>query len=120
MEVKKETKYVIDAKDRSLGRIAAEAAVLLTGKNLASFTRGKTPNCQVEIINASHLKMREKKLATKEYKRFSGYPGGLQKETMAHFIKRRGIEEAVKRAVYGMLPKNRLRAVIIRNIIIKK
>jgi large subunit ribosomal protein L13 len=120
MGIKKETGYVIDAKDKSLGRVATEAVVLLTGKNSASFSKEKAPNALVEIINASKLRMREKKLDAKEYKRFSGYPGGLKTETVTHFIKRRGIEEVVRKAVYGMLPKNKLRAVIMKNLIVKE
>jgi large subunit ribosomal protein L13 len=118
--MEKESKYIIDAKDRSLGRVAAEVAVLLMGKNSSSFIKEKVSNHRVEIINASKLKIREEKKAAKEYKRFSGYPGGLQKETLAHFIERRGIGEAIKKAVYGMLPKNKLRAVMIKNLTVKE
>jgi large subunit ribosomal protein L13 len=120
MEAKKEIKYTIDAKDRSLGRVAAEAAVLLTGKNSTSFSKEKVSGHQVEIVNASKLQMKEKNLIAKEYKSFSGYPGGLRKETMAHFIKRRGVGEAIRKAIYGMLPKNKLRSVIMKNLTVKE
>ena len=113
-------KYTLDAKDKKLGRLATEIAVLLMGKNSVDFKKEQLAERQIEIINGSKLMLDEKKLETKKYHKFSGYPGGLKEETMENLIKRKGYGEIIKIAVYGMLPKNKLRAKMIRNLIIKE
>jgi large subunit ribosomal protein L13 len=60
----------------------------------------------------------EKKQAEKKYQRYSGYPSGLKEESLVSLGARRGISEAIRRAVYGMLPKNKLRARTIKHLII--
>ncbi len=112
--------YTIDAKNKKLGRVASEAASVLIGKNNPSFKRESTTNSKVEIINASGIKLEEKKKKQKEYKRFTGYPGGLKSESMEELIKRRGIGEVVRKTVYGMLPKNKLRSVMKKNLTVKE
>lgn len=98
----------IDAAGQRLGRVASEAAKILIGKDTAEFARNKAGEKRVKIENASKLLITEKKRLSETYKRYSGYPGGLKEETMGHLAARRGYSELVKRAVKGMLPKNRL------------
>jgi large subunit ribosomal protein L13 len=110
------TDYTLDAKGQKLGRIASEAAKLLMGKNSPSFSRNKAPDVKVTITNASKLAITEKKLVTKQYKRFSGYPGGLKEESLGHVIERRGIKEALRHAVRGMIPNNKLRPTMLKKL----
>ena len=106
-----------DVKNKSLGRAASETAYLLRGKNSPSFTPNKIPENKVKIINLVQIKFSEKKKEQKTYKRYSGYPGGL-KETTAKKIFEEKPEVVFKKAVWGMLPKNKLRKFMIKNLII--
>ena len=108
----------IDATEKKLGRIASEAAILLMGKNSPDFAKNIVADIKVNIINASKLNLSNKKMETKEYKRYSGYPGGLKIRKMSEVINKKGIGEVVKKAVYGMLPANKLRAKMMKNLII--
>ena len=110
----------IDADGKSLGRVAAEVAVLLMGKNRTDYARNKIPEIRVEVASASKLNISVKKVKTKTYARHSGYPGGLKLESMEHVIATKGAKEVLRRAVSGMLPKNKLRARMLRNLIIKE
>jgi len=111
--------YTIDAKGKKLGRIASEAAILLMGKNSPDFKRNEVAKVKVSIENVSGLNIDDKKLDNKEYKRYSGYPGGLKIRKMKEVISKKGHEEVVEKAVYGMLPANKLRAKIMKNLVIK-
>ncbi len=113
MEIK-----TIDASGKILGRVASEAAVLLRGKNLPSFRRDRLPMIEVHIENAGKLSITPKKLSGTSYARYSGYPGGLKFETLERLAVRRGYSEALRRAIRGMLPVNRSRAVLMRRITI--
>ena len=112
-------KYTIDAKDKKLGRLATEAAAILMNKNKTSFRKERIDGALVEIINASKLDISEKKKKEKKYKRYSGYPGGLKEETLDHLISSKGASEALREAISGMLPKNKLRAIMLKNLEIK-
>lgn len=101
--------YTIDAKGKKLGRVASEAASVLLGKKSPHFVKHKIISPKVVVTNASQLSISEKKELTKEYARYSGYPGGLTKEKLGNRAKRRGYKVIVEDAVYGMLPKNKLR-----------
>lgn len=101
--------YVIDATGKSLGRIATEAATVLMGKHTAAFARNKVGGEETKIINASKLRLSGTKRDDKVYSRYTGYPGGLKQETFTELTKRRGNREALRLAIYGMLPGNRLR-----------
>ncbi len=114
------TNYTIDATDRSLGRVAQEAAVFLMGKNLVNYERHLVPDVSVSIINVSKIKNPQKKLKQKKYTHYSGYPGGLKYETMEQVISQKGYGEVMKRAIYGMLPTNKLRPRAMKNLIIQE
>lgn len=110
--------YQIDAQDKKIGRVASEAAKILMGKNRVDFARNIYPQVKVKILNASKADVTNKKTATTEYKRYSGYPGGLKTATMKKIAADKGMKEIFRKAVYGMLPRNKLRARMIKNLVI--
>lgn len=110
--------YTLDATERSFGRIASEAAVLLMGKNTPEFRRNTVPDVKVTIVNASKIKYDPKKLQNKKYQRYSGYPGGRQERTMQEVIDKKGYKEIFEKAVYGMLPSNKLRSILMKKLTI--
>jgi len=114
----KTVKYTLDATNKHVGRVASQAAVLLMGKNSKDFKRNVAPEVKVEIKNASKASISDKKRAQETYARYSGYPGGLKKPVMAEVISKKGYSEVFKKAVSGMLPKNKLRSVMLKNLIV--
>lgn len=113
--------YTIDAKNKILGRVASEVAALLRGKGEVDFAPNLTPKVKVEVLNINDLKVSGDKLNTKIYTNYSGYPGGLKTTTIGKVLstKGKGMGYSLRRAVMGMLPKNKLRAQMIKNLIIK-
>lgn len=111
-------KYTIDATGKKLGRIASEAATYLMGKNTATFARNVAPEVAVEIVNASKTSISENKRKNKDYITYSGYPGGLKSETLERAISKKGVSEALRRAIYGMLPQNKLKAKMMKHLTI--
>jgi len=112
--------YKVDAKGKKLGRLASEIAVLLMGKKEPEFARNKVAEVQVEVENVSAMDISEKKKKTKIYDRYSGYPGGRKEFPMEKVIKDKGYGAVLKNAVYGMLPKNKLRDRMMKNLIINE
>ena len=108
--------HVLDATDKSLGRVASAAAALLIGKNSADFRRNAVTPIQVHIINASKARITEKKKREKAYIRYTGYPGGLKSESLEKVIVDKGTKEVFRRAVEGMLPKNKLKKIMLKNL----
>lgn len=108
----------LDVKNKPLGRAASEAAVLLRGKDKPDFLPNKLPLHQIKIINFDKIGFTEKKKNQKIYKKYSGYPGGLKEIPYRKFTEKNP-KNAFITAVYGMLPKNKLRAKIIKNLIIE-
>ncbi len=116
-EITEKTKvYKIDATGKSMGRIASEAANYLSGKNLVTYARNIYPDVSVTISHASKITLRDTKRQQKQYEKYSGYPGGLTFDNLDRIIARKGHKEAIRLAVYGMLPSNRLRARMMKNI----
>lgn len=111
--------YTFDAEGKSLGRMATEIAMILRGKNEPTFQPHVAPDVTVTVNNASKVKLSDAQRAV-EYKRYSGYPGGLKHESRGHLIDRKGYREVFEKAVYGMLPGNRLRDVMMKNLIINE
>lgn len=111
--------YVFDAEGKSLGRLATEIAMILRGKNEPTFTPNQVANVTVTVNNASKVSLNDSQLE-KEYKRYSGYPGGLRHESREHLIERKGFLDVFEKAVRGMLPNNRLRALMMKNLIINE
>ena len=110
--------YLIDAQNKKLGRVASEAASLLMGKNRTDYVRNSIPKVKVKIVNASKIDVTNKKLEDKFYKVYSGYPGGLKETKMKKTVRDKGFKEAFRKAVHGMLPTNKLRSQMIKNLII--
>ncbi len=108
--------YQIDAKNKKIGRIASEIAMILMGKNSPNFEKNKVAGNTVTVINASKLEISDKKMEEKEYEKYSGYPGGLKFEKLKRVIEKKGHEEVIRNAVHGMLPANRLRAKLMKCI----
>ncbi|MBI2024329.1 50S ribosomal protein L13 [Candidatus Giovannonibacteria bacterium] len=105
----------LDVKGKSLGRAASEAAVLLRGKNLPDFEPRIRPTRHLTIKNVKGLSIHPTKFRTKVYKDYSGYPGGLKERSLKE-LWQKNPREVFKRAVWGMLPKNRSRKHIISNL----
>lgn len=110
----------IDATGKTLGRVASEAAKILLGKHKPSFVKHKVLGEEVTIVNASKVHITGAKAKDKEYIRYSGYPGGQKKESYGMLVVRRGHGEAIRRAVVGMLPKNKLQMRRIKLLTIKE
>ena len=98
---------VVDADGVVLGRIATEVAAILRGKHKTIFSPHLDTGDPVIVVNAAKVRVTGNKLKAKNYVRHSGYPGGLRSETLEQLLARRP-EEVVRRAVRGMLPRNRL------------
>lgn len=111
MDVKRQI-YNFDAAGRSLGRLATEIARLLMGKHKASYLPYKDLGDTVIIKNVDKLKIFSSKLGQKKYYHFSGYPGGLKTKKFIDLFHKKPTE-VLRRAVYNMLPKNKLRKTMI-------
>ena len=109
----------IDAQDKTLGRVASEAAKALLGKGSASFAKNVVAEVEVKIVNASKVRISGDKVRAKEYVRYSGYPGGQKTESYKQLVSRKGEREAIRKAVLGMLPKNKLQNRRIKKLIIE-
>jgi large subunit ribosomal protein L13 len=107
--------YLVDADQRTLGRLATEIADLLRGKGKPAYTPHVDTGDFVVVVNARTVRVTGKKLEQKIYYRHSGYPGGLRERTLAEQLARRP-EEVIRRAVKGMLPHNRLGAQQLRKL----
>ena len=112
--MKKET-HTIDAEGKILGRLATQIATLLRGKQRPDFAPNKDIDDIVIIKNVDKIKVTGKKYTDKIYYRHTGYLGGL-KEVNYKKVFEKNPSEVLKRAVYGMLPKNKLRDKIIKNL----
>lgn len=113
-DIKKEW-YVIDATDVVLGRLASRVALVLRGKNKPSFTPNMDCGDNVIILNADKVKLTGKKMTERVYVRHTGYPGGQRFTTPAELLRKKPTE-LVRKAVVGMLPKNRLGSKLIGNL----
>ncbi len=108
----------IDATGEAVGRIATQVAMMLRGKNKPTFTPHIDGGDFVTVTNASKVKFTGKKLAQKDYFHHTLYPGGLKRTPMAKVFKE-DPADVIKRAVYGMLPKNKLRNEMMKRLTIK-
>ena len=107
--------YVVDASDQTLGRLASRIARVLEGKNKPVYTPNLDAGDHVIVLNAGRITVTRDKKETKIYSRHSGYPQGFKQETLGHLLERRP-EEVIRRAVKGMLPRNRLGAQQLRKL----
>ncbi|MFA6254566.1 MAG: 50S ribosomal protein L13 [Patescibacteria group bacterium] len=107
--------YKIDATAKILGRLASEISILLRGKNKPTFQHHIEGGNNIIVINAAKIKTSGKKLNQKVYYHYSGYPGGLKIKKMNEVFSKNP-SEVLKRAVWNMLPKNKLRAKMIKRL----
>lgn len=112
--------HTIDATNKSIGRVATEAAVFLMGKDTLMFRRNIAPIVKVIISNTSKAKISSQKMKNKTYSSYSGYPGGLKTISMEEMIEKKGYTEVFRKSVYGMLPVNKLRKTMMKNLIIEE
>lgn len=111
--------HVIDATNRVLGRLASEVAILLRGKHKPDFAPHKDIGDFVMVKNVRNLKITGKKMEQKKYFHHSGFLGGVKFTPLEKLFKENPAE-VFKRAVYGMLPKNKLRAKMIKRLKIER
>lgn len=117
MTTKTPTKKVtIDAAGRTIGRIASEAAKALMGKTSPDYVPHVRSDVKVTVVNCSKIYTREKKRQQKVYTNYSGYPGGLKKETLANLTARKGHGEAIRVAVSRMIPRNTMHTARMKNL----
>ncbi|HVM16495.1 MAG TPA: 50S ribosomal protein L13 [Gaiellaceae bacterium] len=99
--------HLVDADGQTLGRLATRIADTLRGKNKPQYTPHVDTGDFVVVVNAEKVAVTGKKLDEKRYYRHSGYPGGIRSRTLREQLERRP-EEVLRKAVKGMLPRNRL------------
>ena len=99
--------YVVDAKDKILGRLSTEIATRLRGKNKPDYTPHIDNGDFIVVINAEQIKTTGNKPADKKYYRHSGYPGGITETSLQELLAKKP-REVLYKSVRGMLPKNRL------------
>jgi large subunit ribosomal protein L13 len=99
--------YVVDADGKTLGRLATQIADVLRGKRKPTYTPHVDVGDFVIVVNAEKVAVTGDKREKKLYWRHSGYPGGIRSRTLGDLLEKRP-EEVIRRAVKGMLPRNRL------------
>jgi large subunit ribosomal protein L13 len=111
--------HLFDLDGKIMGRAATVIARILSGKNKVSFTPNIDGGDFVVVINTDRLVMTGRKLKGKIYHRFSGYPGGITSTMLADQLKKDS-RKVVTGAIYGMLPKNKLRKKMMRRLLVYK
>lgn len=107
--------YLIDAKDKVLGRLASQIATMLQGKHRPDYTPHVDQGDFFVVINADKIKLTGKKLDQKVYWRHSGYMGGMKLETARKMLEKKP-EELILLAVKRMLPRNRMRNKLLKKV----
>lgn len=114
---KEDSWHLVNADNRILGEVAAEVSKILMGKDKPEYTPNHIWGGKVVVINAEKIKVTGKKMKDKVYHHYTGFPGGLRTESLESLLERRPTE-VLKRAVSGMLPKNKLRKRMVANLFI--
>lgn len=113
----KKTWYIVDAKDKPMGRLASEVAMLLMGKNKAIYTPNVDCGDYVIVINASKVKLTGDKVNNKNYYNVSGFTNGLRTRSAGEMLKSYP-EEMFERCVWGMLPKTKLGSAMYKKLFV--
>ena len=108
--------HTIDATEKKLGRLATVVAQLLMGKDKPAFRKNAIPNFKVSIVNASKLSITDKKVLELIHSRYSGYPGGLTKQSGKSVRDKKGSAEIIRHAVSRMIPKTKHRSLMLKNL----
>ncbi|MEK7103947.1 MAG: 50S ribosomal protein L13 [Patescibacteria group bacterium] len=111
--------HTIDATGKSLGRLSTNIADLLRGKTKVGFVPYKDDGDFVVVENVNKMAITGKKKKQKIYFHFTGFIGGMKEVTMEKLIEKRGVGEVLKKAVAGMLPKNKLKGEMLKRLTIK-
>jgi len=111
--------HILDATNKVLGRLATKVAIILHGKNKPNFTPNLDQGDFVEVKNVGKIKITGKKLENKVYKHHTGYPGGLKVIKMKDIFKK-DPGEVLRKAIFNMLPKNKLRNGMMKRLTIVK
>ena len=114
------TTHTIDATDRTIGRVASEAAHALLGKRSVHFAKNQALPITVTVNNAGKLHLPARRTKGKIYQHYTGYPGGQREMTMEEMIAKKGIAEVVKKTVLGMIPHNKLHSPRMNNLIVNE
>jgi large subunit ribosomal protein L13 len=109
--------YVVDATNQIAGRLFSKIAAVLRGKHRPDFTPHVDTGDNVIVINADKIRFTGKKKDQKEYLRYTGYPGGLKRETAGHLLDRKP-EAVIEIGVRGMLPKTKLGNAMIKKLFV--
>nr|YP_009244603.1 ribosomal protein L13 [Agarophyton chilense]AMK96845.1 ribosomal protein L13 [Agarophyton chilense]ASP44739.1 50S ribosomal protein L13 [Agarophyton chilense]UAD84429.1 ribosomal protein L13 [Agarophyton chilense] len=112
---KRSTWYIIDAKNKNLGRLSSKIAKLLRGKNSTSFTPYINNNIHIILLNSQSINVTGKKFVQKTYKRHSGYPGGLKIQKFNEILNQRP-NRILEKSIKGMLPKGILGRQLFRQL----
>ena len=107
--------FVVDAEDQILGRLATQIAHRLRGKHKPEFAPHVDNGDFIVVVNCEKIKVTGKKMTDKKYYRYTGYMGGLRETSLALMLEKKP-EEVIRKAVQGMLPKNRLGAAMLKKL----
>ncbi len=111
--------HLVDVKGKVLGRVSTDIAKLLMGKSKPYFSKNLDCGDFVVVVNAAEVKTTGKKETDKVYTRYSGYSSGLRKITLGEMRASRP-EDIIKHSVSGMVPKNKLRASMLKRLYVFK
>lgn len=111
--------HTIDATGQAVGRLATQVSILLRAKDRPDFQKHVDKGSNVVVQNVSKMTFSGKKLEQKEYFHYSGYPGGLKRTPLKKLFNDRPAE-VLRKAVWNMLPKNKLRDKMIKRLTINK
>ncbi len=109
------TWFVVNAKDKILGRLATQVATVLRGKHKTSFTPHVDCGDAVIVINAKNIRVTGRKMEQKLYKFYSGYPGGLKEKNLDTMLRNKPTK-VIRLAVKNMLPKNKIGRQMIKRL----
>jgi large subunit ribosomal protein L13 len=114
------TTHTIDASGKTFGRVASSAAKALMGKNSPDYVPNKVADVRVYITNAKLTKMSERRMNETLHETYSGYPGGFKEKTNKKIVDKKGWKGLYELAVYGMLPSNKLRPLMMKRLTISE
>lgn len=107
--------FVVDADDKILGRLATQIAHRLRGKHKPEFAPHMDNGDFIVVVNCEKIKVTGKKMTDKKYYSYTGYMGGLRETSLSLMLEKKP-EEVIRKAVQGMLPKNRLGAAMMKKL----
>ena len=107
--------WLINAEGKILGRLATEISILLRGKKKPEFVNFMDSGDFVIVINAEKINITGRKIEQKKYYSHSGYPGGLKETTLKELLEKKP-EEVIRKAVWGMIPKNKLGRAVYKKL----